>query len=77
MTTKKSLEQIDAQLEQLQIEREKVLTEQRDEDLETVKRLIKSHGFTRTQLRTAFTTKARGKKSAAAKKKLKPAKKDA
>lgn len=74
MTEKKSIDAIDAQLEQLQAERKALLEEQCESDLETVKKLIKQHGFTRTQLRTAFTTKKRGRKPGAAGKKSKTAK---
>lgn len=69
MTEKMSIDAIDAQLEKLQAERKALLEAQRDTDLETVKKLIKQHGFTRTQLRTAFVAKKRGRKVGSTRKK--------
>ena len=57
------LSEIEAQEKQLADEKEKLLKESRDADLELVKKLCKQHGFTATNLRGCLATK--GKKKAA------------
>ena len=53
-TASQQLAETQKQLEQLRAREEELLKQTRDEDLETVKRLIKTHGFTQTQLRSCF-----------------------
>jgi hypothetical protein len=58
----KSVEQIDAEIKELQAQRDEALKASKDADLETVKRLCKQHGFTATQLRGCLKTRAKTKK---------------
>ena len=52
-----TVEEIDAAIETLQQERANALKAQRDADLETVKKLCKTHGFTSTMLRGCLKTR--------------------
>jgi len=58
----KSVEELDAQIKELQAQRDEALKASKDADLETVKRLCKQHGFTATQLRGCLKTRAKTKK---------------
>ena len=58
----KSVDQIDAEIKELQAQRDEALKASKDADLETVKRLCKQHGFTATQLRGCLKTRAKSKK---------------
>jgi hypothetical protein len=62
MSQAKSVDQIDAEIKELQAQRDEALKASKDADLETVKRLCKQHGFTATQLRGCLKTRARAKK---------------
>ena len=62
MTTPKSVEQIDAEIKELQAQRDAALVASKVADLATVKRLCKQHGFTATQLRGCLKTRAKTKK---------------
>jgi hypothetical protein len=62
MSQAKSVEQIDAEIKELQAQRDEALKASKDADLETVKRLCKQHGFTATQLRGCLKTRAKSKK---------------
>ena len=53
-TASQQLAETQKQLEELRAREEELLKQTRDEYLETVKRLIKTHGFTQTQLRSCF-----------------------
>lgn len=57
MSKTKTVEEIDAAIETLQKERAEALKVQRDADLETVKKLCKTHGFTSTLLRGCLKTR--------------------
>jgi len=59
----KSVEQIDAEIKELQAQREDALKASKEADLETVKRLCRQHGFTATQLKGHLKTRAKNKKS--------------
>ena len=52
-----TVEEIDAAIETLQKERAETLKVQRDADLETVKKLCNTHGFTSTMLRCCLKTR--------------------
>lgn len=52
--TKMTLEEIHAEQKRLQEMEKELLAKKRDEDFETVKKLIKLHGFTKTQLRSVL-----------------------
>ena len=62
MNSPKSVDQIDAEIKELQAQRDEALKASKDADLETVKRLCKQHGFTATQLRGCLKTRAKTKK---------------
>ena len=63
--TQMTLEQIRAEQERLRKMEEELIAKTRDEDFETVKALIKKHGFTKTQLRGVLPVlrKSKPKKS--------------
>jgi hypothetical protein len=63
MNAPKSVEQIDAEIKELQAQRDEALKASKDADLETVKRLCKQHGFTATMLRGHLKTKGKAKKA--------------
>ena len=63
MNSPKSVDQIDAEIKELQAQRDEALKASKDADLETVKRLCKQHGFTATQLRGVLKTRAKNKKA--------------
>ena len=62
MKQHKSVDQLDAEIKELQAQRDEALKASKDADLETVKRLCKQHGFTATQLRGCLKTRAKTKK---------------
>jgi len=62
MNAPKSVDQLDAEIKELQAQRDEALKASKDADLETVKRLCKQHGFTATMLRGCLKTKAKSKK---------------
>lgn len=62
MNSSKTVEQLDAEIKALLAEREAALVASKSDDLETVKRLCKQHGFTATQLRGCLKTRAKNKK---------------
>lgn len=74
MTDTKTVEQIDAEMQELADQRKALLEDKKDSDLELVKKLCKQHGFTATQLRSALKSKSKTTKPAA---KKAPAKKTA
>jgi hypothetical protein len=62
MNAPKSVDQLDAEIRELQELRDEALKASKDADLETVKRLCKQHGFTATNLRGCLKTRAKAKK---------------
>ena len=69
-TSQQRIAEIEKQEQTLAEEKKKLLEASKAEDLETVKKLCKLHGFTATQLRGCLATKGSKKKSATA---VKPA----
>ena len=65
-TSQQRIADIEKQEQTLAEEKKKLLEASKTEDLETVKKLCKLHGFTATQLRGCLATKGSKKKSAAA-----------
>ena len=64
-TSQQRIAEIEKQELTLAEEKKKLLEASKAEDLETVKKLCKLHGFTATQLRGSLATKGSKKKSAA------------
>ena len=62
MSAVKTVDELDAEIKALQVQRDEALKASKDADLETVKRLCKQHGFTATQLRGCLKTRAKNKK---------------
>ena len=62
MNQPKTVDELDAEIKALQVQRDEALKASKDADLETVKRLCKQHGFTATQLRGCLKTRAKNKK---------------
>ena len=62
MSAVKTVDELDAEIKELQAQRDEALKASKDADLETVKRLCKQHGFTATQLRGCLKTRAKTKK---------------
>ena len=62
MSTSKTVDELDAEIKALQVQREAALVASKEADLETVKRLCKQHGFTATQLRGVLKTRAKNKR---------------
>ena len=62
MSSSKTVDELDAEIKALQVQRDEALKASKDADLETVKRLCKQHGFTATQLRGCLKTRAKNKK---------------
>ena len=62
MNSPKAVDQLDAEIKELQARRDAALAASKADDLETVKRLCKQHGFTATQLRGCLKTRAKTKK---------------
>jgi hypothetical protein len=62
MSSSKTVDQLDAEINALLAQREAALVASKEADLETVKRLCKQHGFTATQLRGVLKTRAKNKR---------------
>jgi hypothetical protein len=62
MSAVKTVDELDAEIRALQVQREAALVASKEADLATVKRLCKQHGFTATQLRGCLKTRAKNKK---------------
>ena len=62
MNSPPTVDQLDAEIKALQVQRDEALKASKDADLATVKRLCKQHGFTATQLRGCLKTRAKNKK---------------
>ena len=62
MNSPKTVDQLDAEIKELQAQRDAALAASKADDLETVKRLCKQHGFTATNLRGYLKIKGKGKK---------------
>lgn len=60
MSAVQRLNEIEAQEKALADEKKKLLAETKKDDLETVKKLCKQHGFTATQLRGYLVTRGKG-----------------
>jgi hypothetical protein len=58
----KTVDQLDAEIKELNEQRDAALKASKEADLNTVKRLCKQHGFTATQLRGCLKTRAKTKK---------------
>ena len=59
----RTVEQIEAEIKKLADEREEKLETTKAENLDTVKKLCKQHGFTATNLRSCLATKGKKKAS--------------
>jgi hypothetical protein len=64
-TSQQRIADIEKQEQTLAEEKKKLLEASKADDLETVKKLCKLHGFTATQLRGSLATKGSKKKTAA------------
>ena len=62
MNSPKTVDELDAEIKALLVQRDEALKASKDADLETVKRLCKQHGFTATMLRGHLKTKGKAKK---------------